>query len=48
MKLLLAFLFVAVVIGLSSERMGPRTYGVILATSIATTVLYFGLRRFMV
>jgi len=46
-KLLLAFMLGMVLIGLFTERLGAKTYGLIGASAVAAIVLYFGLTRFM-
>jgi hypothetical protein len=46
-KLLLAFLFAMVGLGLFSDRVGARTNALIAAAVVLTTVMYFGFQRFM-
>jgi hypothetical protein len=48
MKLLLAFLLGAILVGLATDRLDARTYALIIVGAIGTTVLYYGLTRFMV
>ena len=47
MKLLLAFLLTAVLIGLLSERYDGRMGAALMAAVMITTVLYFTFQRFM-
>lgn len=46
MKLLLAFLLGTVVLGLVTDRLDGRTYGLMLAGSLFTTALFFTFQRF--
>jgi len=48
MKLFLAYLLAMVVLGLVSERLSARVYGLVFLAAMITTVLFYELERFWV
>jgi hypothetical protein len=48
MKLFLAYLLAMVVLGLVTERLSARVYGLVLLAAVITTALFYELERFWV
>lgn len=47
MKLLLAFVFCCVLVGLYTDRLDGRTYAIVVIGAVGVTCLYFFTTRFM-